>query len=334
MTGILAIPTESRLTFVDGDRGLRSDFASDVRAGLSARRKRLCCRYLYDAAGSQLFERICELPEYYPTRTELAILQANAPDLARACDGLAALVELGSGSARKTRTLIDALVRRYGTLHYLPLDISRSMLDESSRALLTEFPTLRITAIAAEYGHGLQLLRGHRQPKLIAWLGSNVGNFGRGEAARFLARVRGTMAPRDRLLIGIDLRKPRALLEAAYDDAAGVTARFNLNLLERINRELLGRFDLGAFAHRALWNRRHGRVEMHLVSRTRQTVRIDGLALEVSFRRGETIFTESSYKYSLEEIRDLARAAGLAVERCWLDEQQWFSVSLLAPLSG
>ena len=335
MPHLMPIPVETRLTLVEADGAVPSDFAADVRDGLTARRKRLSCRYLYDAYGSALFEEICALPEYYLTRTELSILRARADEIARFSDGEAALVELGSGSATKTRTLIEALLRRRGRLRYVPIDISRTMLEESSRALLTDHPTLEITAIAAEYRAGLRLLRRQRQqPKLIAWLGSNVGNFDRSEAARFLRGVRTTMSPGDRLLMGVDLRKSREVLEPAYDDAAGVTARFNLNLLDRINRDLGGHFDLTAFAHRARWNERLGRVEMHLVSRRAQVVGIDALALEVPFRDGEAIFTESSYKYSFAELERLARASGLGVERQWLDRRGRFSVNLLAPMSG
>ena len=328
-------PAAERLVLVETGAGLASDFAADVRAGLTARRKRLSCRYLYDAAGSALFEEICDLPEYYLTRAELSILEARADAIVSGCARDAALVELGSGSARKTRTLIDAMLRRRDVLRYVPIDISRAMLLESARELVAGYPTLEVHAIAAEYRAGLRLLRRQRaQPKLVLWLGSNVGNFGRAEAARFLRGVRAALTDRDRLLMGVDLRKPPAVLEAAYDDAAGVTARFNLNLLGRINRELGGDFDLDAFAHRARWNPRWGRVEMHLVSRRAQRVRIRRLGLEVAFAAGEGIFTESSYKYSLDEIERLARASGFVVEEHWLDAQRRFSLNRLAPQSS
>jgi dimethylhistidine N-methyltransferase len=330
----VALAAEHRLTVVEADAGLPSDFAADVRAGLSAPRKRLSCRYFYDAAGSALFEEICALPEYYLTRAEQAILDEHAGEIVAAGPRNAALVELGSGSAQKTRALIDAALAQQSPLRYVPIDISRTMLVDSSRALIRDYPAVEITAIAAEYRSGLRWLERQRHPKLVLWLGSNVGNFGRGEAARFLRGVRATLSANDRLLMGVDLRKSRAVLEAAYDDAAGVTARFNLNLLARINRELGGHFDVGAFAHRARWNERLGRVEIHVESRRAQTVRIDALGLTVSFRKGERIYTESSYKYSFAEIERLARAAGLVVEQRWLDAERRFSVNLLAPLSG
>ena len=323
-----------RLTLVEADAGIPSDFAADVREGLTAKAKQLSCRYFYDAAGSALFEEICALPEYYLTRAEQEILDAHAGEIIASCSSDAALVELGSGSATKTRTLLEAALARRTPVRYVPIDISRSMLEESSRALLERYPGVEITAIAAEYRAGLRWLRRQRDPKLVLWLGSNVGNFGRRDAARFLNGVRATMSPSDRLLMGVDLRKSRAVLEAAYDDAAGVTARFNLNLLARINRELDANFDLAAFAHRARWNERLGRVEIHIESLRAQVVRIDALALDVPFRAGEKIYTESSYKYSFVEIERLARAAGLVVAERWLDDARRFSVNLLAPLSG
>ena len=325
-----------RFTLIDADCHERQDdFAAEVRAGLTARRKRLSCRHFYDAEGSRLFEQICALPEYYLTRAELSILQARAKDIVALCGADAALVELGSGSATKTRVLIEALIARHGRLRYLPIDISRTMLADSSQALLADYAALEIVGVAAEYRAGRKLLRKERdQPKLILWLGSNVGNVTRDAAARFLRAVRATMAGSDRLLVGVDLRKSGRVLEPAYDDAAGVTAQFNLNLLTRINRELDGDFALDRFKHRAVWNRRLGRVEMHLESTQAQTVTIGALGLRVRFAAGERIHTECSYKYSPAEIDKLARRAGLAVEQRWLDDDARFSVNLLAPASA
>ena len=313
-------------------------FAAEVRAGLAAQPKRLPCRFFYDAAGSRLFEQICELPEYYLTRAEQEILTRHADEIAAAVPAGAVLVELGSGSAAKTRRLIEAFLRRQATLRYVPIDISRGALEESARRLLAEYPALEIHGLAAEYRDGLRRLRrlrradAERRPRLVLWLGSNVGNFGRPEAAAFLARVRETMAAADRLLVGFDLRKDRAVLEPAYDDAQGVTARFNLNLLARVNRELGGHFDLRRFAHRAVYAEDAGRVELHLVSRREQTVPIDALGLRVPFAAGEAIHTEDSYKYSGDEIRALAAAAGFEVERRWLDGGRRFAECLFRPL--
>jgi L-histidine Nalpha-methyltransferase len=328
---ILGIPARLRLMEFD-QNGHRAAFAQDVLAGLTAVPKRLPCRYFYDAQGSQLFEEICGLPEYYLTRAEREILTERSGEIAALFQVETVMVELGSGSAAKTRLLIEAFLNRYPRLSYMPVDISPSMLEESSRSLLADYPRLEITGIAATYEDGLARLQDETgRPKLILWLGSNVGNLDRAEATRFLCQVRRTMTARDRLLVGIDLRKERTTLERAYDDAQGVTARFNLNLLTRINQELGGRFDLDAFRHRAVYDEPLGRVEMHLESIRAQRVRIEQLDLEVAFTAGETIHTENSYKYSPVEISALAAGAALRVERQWFDAGRQFSLNLLAP---
>lgn len=312
--------------------------AHEVRAGLMAMPKRLPCRFFYDEIGSQLFEAICELPEYYPTRTERAILAEHAAEVVERVPGCATLVELGSGSAAKTRLLIDALCRTGPHLRYVPIDISRSALEDSARGLLDAYPALSIDAVAAEYHDGLQCLaeawtEGPQGPRLVLWLGSNVGNLERDEAAAFLRNVRTTMAPDDRLLLGVDRRKARAVLEPAYDDAQGVTAQFNLNILARINRELGGQFRLSQFDHRAVYDEERGRIEMYLVSTQAQEVPIQDLDLVVPFAAGEAIHTENSYKYSDDEIEALAAGSGFAVERQWHDPRRWFSVNLFRPLA-
>jgi dimethylhistidine N-methyltransferase len=328
-----ALAREDRLHVVEADSGLHADFAADVARGLAAPKKHIPCRWLYDDAGSALFEQICALPEYYLTRAELAILRAHADEIAALAPADAELVELGSGSSSKTRVLIHALLDRQLHLHYLPIDISRSMLVDSARALLAEHHALSITAVAAEYRAGLAFLARHRgPPRLISWLGSNVGNYDRREAATFLRRVRAMMTPRDRFLVGIDLRKSAATLEAAYADSAGVTAAFNLNLLTRINRELGGDLDPTRFAHRALWRPRAGRVEMHLVSDSAHEVHLSNLGQTLAFTAGETIHTESSYKYDAAEIETLAHIADMTLAARWLDDDGRFSLNLLAPV--
>lgn len=308
------------------------DFGEAVLDGLTATRKTLPCRFFYDEEGSQVFEEICDLPEYYLTRVESEILDECADDLAGTFDEPATLVELGSGSSTKTRLIIEAFLHRHGALRYVPVDISRTMLEESAHALLDRYPGLEVVAIAAEYDHGLRKIRSRKfDRKLILWLGSSIGNLQHDQAAQFLARVQHSMHDGDRLLVGIDLRKSREILEPAYDDAAGVTARFNKNILTRINRELGGEFDLDDFEHRAVWNDEMGRVEMHLASARRQTVTIQDLDAEISFEHGETIHTESSHKYSPEEIRRVASSSGFDVERQWLDAAGRFSLNLLAP---
>jgi L-histidine N-alpha-methyltransferase len=311
----------------------RSDLARAVREGLGARPKRLSCAFFYDERGSRLFEEICACPEYYLTRAEQEILERHAGDIVRELPPRVDLVELGSGSAAKTRLVIEVLLARQGSLRYVPIDISRAILVESSRALLDEHPRLEVEAIAAEYREGLhELDRIARGPKLVLWLGSNVGNFDRDEAARFLAGVGERLGPSDRCLVGIDLRKDRGRLERAYDDSRGVTARFDLNLLERINRELGGRFDTAAFRHRATYDEVEGRIDMFLVSLRRQSVPIEALGLAVDFEEGEAVHTESSYKYSLAEIDRLAERAQLSVRKRWLDRGERFTLNLLAPV--
>jgi dimethylhistidine N-methyltransferase len=297
---------------------------------LTAAPKRLACRYFYDREGSRLFEAICELPEYYLTRAEAAILHDHAHEIADCFPADVTVIEFGSGNAVKTQLLLAALLRARRRVRYVPIDICRPVLEESSRALLQMFPGLEIVAVAAEYQEGLQRLPTESaRPKLFLWLGSNIGNFDRTEAAAFLRRIRDTLQPADRVLVGFDLRKDRAILEAAYDDAAGVTAAFNLNLLARINRDLDGDFDLGAFRHRAIYDPDLGRIEMYLVSTRSQRVTIGQLGLEVAFAAGETIHTENSYKYSLTEMDEVSRAAELHAERCWQDAEGRFSLHLL-----
>jgi L-histidine N-alpha-methyltransferase len=323
-------PARLQITAFDSN-GHRSAFACDVEVGLTTSPKRLPCRYFYDEHGSLLFEEICRLPEYYLTRTERQILHERASEIAALFPEEIALVELGSGSATKTRLLIEAFLEVHRTLRYVPIDISPTILEESSHALLRDYPRLEIMAVAAKYEEGLVQLQSETdRPKLILWLGSNVGNLDREEAAGFLGRVRETMTPRDRVLVGIDMRKERTVLERAYDDAQGVTARFNLNLLARINRDLGGHFDLSAFRHRAIYHEEQGRVEMYLESLRSQQVRIDRLDLDVSFAAGELIHTENSYKYSSEEITALARSANLRLDRQWFDADRRFSVNLFA----
>ncbi len=309
-------------------------FADDVRSGLTATPKRLSCRFFYDERGAELFDRICDLPEYYLTRAETEILVGAADEIAEAAPRGGTLVELGSGTSRKTRLLLDALLRREGRLSYAPIDVSREVLAASARSLAAAYPGLSVTAIAAEYRSGLTWLTRagrSRAPKLVAWLGSSIGNLTRARAGAFLARVRRSLDPGDRMLIGFDLRKDRAVLEAAYDDAAGVTAAFNKNLLARINRELDGTFDLDDFAHRARYREAAGRIEMHLVARRSHTVHIRALDLTIPLSSSEALFTERSVKYAPSEIASVADAGRLRVLRSWHDTARQFSLVLLAP---
>jgi dimethylhistidine N-methyltransferase len=311
----------------------RETFADDVRRGLTATPKTLPCVYFYDAKGSQLFEAICELPEYYLTRAEAEILSTSATDIVRGLGERLELVELGSGSATKTRYIIAAIIEQQSHLRYRPIDISRAALDDSAAALAVDFPTLTIDGIEGEYSEGVRSLSGGADvARLILFLGSNIGNMTPEEAVHFLAAIRANVAPRDAMLIGMDLRKDAALLERAYDDSAGITAAFNMNVLERVNRELGGTFDLDQFRHAARYDDVKGRVEMHLVSQVAQSASVQALALEVEFAEGETIHTENSHKYSLPQIDDIAARAGWEVRRRWLDAQEQFSLNLFTPL--
>ena len=309
-----------------------SEFAAQIRRGLTSPQKFLPCRYFYDDAGSKIFEKICELPEYYLTRSEHEILRSRSFEIADMFNDRTTIVELGSGNSKKTRTIIEAFLARHGRLRYVPLDISRDMLEQSAHDLLQDYPKLEIVAIAAEYRHGLRKLSDERKAqKLVLWLGSSAGNFTREEAARFLASVRAELSADDRMLLGLDLRKDSRVIERAYNDVAGVTAEFNENILLRINRELDANFDVALFRHCARFDSDLGRIEMHLVSERAQEVHLKGLDLRVEFAAGESIHTENSYKYSTDEISDLAKSAGMHVEESWFDSNHNFSVSLLAP---
>ncbi|HJQ32001.1 MAG TPA: L-histidine N(alpha)-methyltransferase [Pyrinomonadaceae bacterium] len=314
--------------------GTGDDFAADVRRGLGSTPKALTPKYFYDALGSHLFDAICLLPEYYLTRAEAEIFARHAAEIveeARRGAARVTLFELGSGSASKTRRIIEALLERQKHLTYVPVDISPAALEASAHALLGDYEHLRVSAYAADYDTALPRLLSELEDgarALVLFLGSNVGNFDRAEARDFLRRLRGALREGDRLLLGADLKKDAAVLEAAYDDAHGVTAAFNLNLLARINRELRADFNLRDFRHVALYNDDEGRVEMHLESRRAQTVRLDALDLEVHFGEGERIHTENSYKYSLEELSALAAETGFARTHTWLDADERFSSNL------
>jgi dimethylhistidine N-methyltransferase len=307
-----------------------ADFAEDVRRGLSAQPKQLFPKYLYDELGSQLFEAICLLPEYYPTRAENEILTRYADEIVGLTGQPNTLIEMGSGSASKTRLLIEALLRSQAELLFIPVDISASALESSSRILLQHYPRLRVEAYAAEYFNGLEeLSKTQRGRTLVLFLGSNISNFEPAEARAFLNATRKILRREDALLLGADLKKDPQVLKAAYNDAHGVTAAFSRNILARINRELGGHFDLRAFRHRALFNEEQSRIEIHLESAKEQTISIDLLPLQLQFAEGELIHAENSYKYDLDAIASLASQSGFSCERTWLDQQQQFSSNLL-----
>lgn len=304
-------------------------FDSDVRRGLLAHPKHLFPKYFYDPLGSQLFEAICLLPEYYLTRAETEILTRSADEIVTSLDGPITLLEMGSGSSTKTRLIIEALLSRQPELHYIPVDISASQLETSSRVLLQSYPQLGVTAYAGDYYDALHALKAeHRGRTLALFLGSNIGNFDLPEARAFLSAMRGVLKAGDGLLLGADLKKEKSALEAAYDDALGVTAAFNLNLLVRINTELDADFDLRSFKHHVVYNPEPGRIEVYIESLREQTVALRKLDVQVSFARGERIHTENSYKYDIEGLSELAASTGFERVRTWLDARQQFSSSL------
>ncbi|HXV62941.1 MAG TPA: L-histidine N(alpha)-methyltransferase [Vicinamibacteria bacterium] len=317
---------------------LEGEFAQDVAIGLGTDPKYLLAKYFYDDRGSRLFERVTELPEYYPTRTEAAILRENAPRIGRLMGRNLSLVELGSGSSTKTRILLESLLRNRDELTYLPIDISPGILGQTASKLGEAYPELEVTPIASQYESGLQRAsdlvgKDAETPDrmLVLFLGSSIGNLEPPADARFLSRVRNRLDEGDAFLVGFDLVKDVSILNAAYNDAEGVTAEFNLNILRRINRELGGDFDLGRFSHRAFFNAEASRIEMHLVSSREHEVNIAALGRQYRFRTAETIHTESSYKYTRERIASLARISGFEVAELFTDERSWFALALLTP---
>lgn len=317
----------------------RDEFARDVLRGLSLRPRSLSPKYFYDETGSALFEEITRQPEYYLTRTEASLLKRWAPGISELVGDDVSLVELGSGSSAKTTILLESLLERYRKLRYLPIDISESILHETASELDARYPSLEVTPIASQYESGLSrasVLVADEDDEgtstmLVLFLGSSIGNMEPGESIEFLSGLRDRLRKRDRLLVGFDLVKEDSILDAAYNDDAGVTARFNLNLLARINRELGGEFDLDRFSHRAFYHRERSRIEMHLVSSEVQEIPVNALGRVFSFEPGETIHTESSYKYTPASIEKLASAAGLKVAETFTDEKGWFALVLFAP---
>ena len=309
--------------------------ANVVREGLVGRPKRLPAWLFYDCAGSRLFEAITKLPEYYLTRTERGIfLRASEQILERASAGRRLrIAELGAGSAEKTRLLLKAAVERQGTVLYEPVDVSASALDGAKRRIEREIPAVTVAPRVMDYtdGDGRKLPLGaidEDESRLVLYIGSSIGNFELHQAARLLRRVRAGLEPGDAMLLGVDLVKDEATLVAAYDDAQGVTAAFNRNVLVRLNRELDADFDAEAFAHRAVWNRAASRMEMHLASRIAQRVNVGALDLTVEFAVGETIHTENSYKYQPGQAEALLKETGFRAEATWTDERGWFAVCL------
>jgi L-histidine N-alpha-methyltransferase len=319
------------------DEKIRNPFAEDVRRGLGGRPKVLPPKYFYDALGSQLFEAICQLPWYPITRAETALLTRSAGEMVESFGAkLSDLVELGSGSGEKVALLARALVGRPEPLGIHLVDISAKAL-ELSRSTLSRLDHVIVSGHCAPYEAGLRALASERKgsgARLVLFLGSNVGNFDPEAAAALLGEIRAALRPGDGLLLGADLVRSEAELVLAYDDPLGVTAAFDKNVLQRINTELGGEFDLSSFDHQARWDARASRIEMHLVSRKAQAVRIEAAEITAAFGEGETIWTESSYKYTPESIAALGRRAGFSGQRQWIEEEGRFSMTLFGVEAG
>jgi dimethylhistidine N-methyltransferase len=300
-----------------------AEFEADVIAGLGAGPKRLPAKYFYDGAGSRLFERITELPEYYPTRTEMKILRDHGADIAKLIPPGAALVEFGSGSSKKARIVLAAAP---ALACYVPVDICGEMIEQEAIELRADFPTLKVLPVTADICFPFNLPpEAKAAPVRVGFFpGSTIGNFEPHEAAAFLRNAAQILGPGSTLIVGADLIKATEVLNAAYNDKAGVTAKFNLNLLTRINRELRGTFKLDTFEHHAFYNRERNRIEMHLASLKRQKVKVAGECFD--FRAGETIHTENSYKYSVESLGALARGVGWMPAGAWTDADKYFSI--------
>ena len=314
------------LNYMDGR--YKNDIARDAQQGLTALQKYIPCKYFYDAHGSKLFEYICRLPEYYPTRTELSILREIAPELM----GTFAhkdLVELGSGASLKIRVLLNAAGEsNRTTLRYIPVDISVSAVIEASKDLLEQYPELQVLGVVADFTCQLDVLPTER-PLMFCFLGSTIGNMGGDESMSFLQTVSKNMRLDDRLLVGFDMVKSRETMEAAYNDSKGVTAEFNKNVLNVLNSELKANFDLSHFDHLAFFNEAESRIEMYLRANRDVLVKLESLDMEVEFKKGETIHTENSKKFTKKSIEDMVKPAGLSIQNWYSDPDGWFSLVLM-----
>jgi L-histidine Nalpha-methyltransferase len=303
---------------------------AEVYRGLTARQKSLSPWLFYDAHGSELFEQITELPEYYPTRTERSILGAHADEIVAAAAGCErlTLIELGAGTATKTGLLLKAAVRRQSKVMYHAIDVSSTALDEAKRRIEAELDGVSVFPRVADYTEGLGQVDADGQRRMVLYIGSSIGNFESVDALELLRDIRRELKPREKLLLGVDMVKDCETLLAAYDDRAGVTAAFNKNVLARINRELGANFNLNLFRHRARWNEECSRIEMHLESLIAQSVSIPALEIEIKLQRGETIHTENSYKFRDEGVIEMLERADFHLSDHWTDEREWFGVYL------
>jgi dimethylhistidine N-methyltransferase len=303
-------------------------YAEDVQQGLSTSPKTLPCKLFYDQAGSALFEQITRLPEYYLTRTELEILRDRAHEIAAEVHPGVTVVELGSGTATKTTTLLQALSRRQLRVPYFPVDISPAALAEAREGVESQCTRVSVRPVVADFADGFSFLRNLPGRKLVLYLGSSIGNFDPGPAVEMLSQIRGQLAPGDALLLGTDLVKDPAILVPAYADAHGVTEQFDKNILARLNRELGANFDLDFFRHIAIWNPEKSRMEIYLESLRPQIVDLGVLNSRVKFAKGERIHTENSYKYTMSMVREMLGLSGFSLDASWFDRRTWFALHL------
>jgi dimethylhistidine N-methyltransferase len=304
------------------------DYVDEVVRGLSGWPKTLPCKLFYDERGSALFEEITELPEYYPTRTELEILRRYSREMALAAGSPVSIIELGAGTATKTSTLLQGVARKQIRVKYFPVDISPSALAAAKKRVRQELPGALVQPVVADFAHGFDFLNRVPGRKLVLYLGSSIGNFDGDDAVRFLRNVRDQLAPGDALLLGTDMVKDASILVPAYDDSQGVTAEFDKNILLRINRELDANFDLDSFRHIAEWNPHCSRMEIYLESTRAQTAVIGLTRSVVRFGAGERIHTENSYKYTLEMVERMLCVSGFRLEKTWFDRREWFGLHL------
>ena len=320
--------TRLRIDYLLDVEALEKEDVRDVVRGLTSEQKTLPPRYFYDAKGSQLFEAICQLPEYYPTRTEASILKCYASDIVRQTQSVE-LVELGSGSSTKTRYLLDAYKQLDSSLYYVPIDVSGSILQKSAEDLLSDYNRLKIQGLVATYSQALEQLASNFVGKrTIAFLGSSIGNFTPEECDLFIKQVTAALNREDYFLLGIDLQKPIDILEAAYNDAQGITAAFNLNMLQHLNNRFAGDFNLDLFRHQAIYNSTANQIEMYLISQENQTVTLDKLNLTIKLAKGEQILTEISRKFNLEYMKQYLGDRNLNLIQAYTDSHQWFGLLL------
>ena len=317
-----------KIDYLLDTEAIEKDDVRDVLDGLQNTPKSIPPRYFYDKYGSQLFEQICELPEYYPTRTEASILKQYAAEIIERTQAVE-LVELGSGSSTKTRFLLDAYQSLDIPIYYTPVDVSGSMLEASANQLLTEYPKLKIQGKVATYDRALEQLSTYALGKrAIVFLGSSIGNFNPQQCDRFLQKVTTALNPGDCFLLGIDLQKPREILEAAYNDAQEITAAFNLNMLQHLNNRFRGNFNLDLFEHKAIYNTEQNQIEMYLISKEKQSVNLKSLNLKIELNKNETILTEISRKFDLEQMKQYLNKYSLKAVETYTDPQQWFGLLL------